>query len=484
MNIIINGFHNTCYLPLLKNIFDIGFLENIFFIGTREHSVLEKDNIRVFNWGVCNDADYHDMCDSEPLDQVTISEFAECESLCMKMFDRMEFWVDLSYTERKNLYLKQLRFWHSLITRFNVTVYIGSNVPHEIYDFVIYSIIKKRNGSILCSIQAEFLSRSFFLNDIFDTSFLAKRVAYKEINSEVIDYYNNKKKHQKSGYKKPFYMNNTSTRGRIRKPLKFTQKYNQLAGNPNYSQKYIFYPLHYQPEASTSPLAKEYVHQELVIQLLDYYLPPDIAIYIKEHPKQTEIGRNAIVNKSTLNIKIIKRAIKLILKALLGRVKIMSIKKEIVSYSSLLFSKYRDLLSIYNIQTKNQRIKFIKTSVDSQELISNSMAVVTCRGTGAIEALIKEKPVLIFGNYIYDYAPGVKKIVCKQDMENAYDFIKNFTFSETELLNYLQLLYDNSYHLVVDMYYLNEVKIDIESNNKEIYGIIEKFLYNANKENI
>jgi len=473
MNIIICGFHNKYFLPLLKNFFNNAFLENIFFIGTKDHLLLEKDNIKVFNYEECNFAIYPDMYDSEPLDQIIISKFSDCESLCMKMFDRLEFWVDLSYEERKNLYLKQLRFWYSLIDRFNITTYIGSNIPHEIYDFIIYSIIKTRSGNVLCFTQSEYLNRAFlFINDVHDTSFFSKKMAYKEINNEIIDYYNNKKKYLKSGYKKPFYMNGISARGRIKKPLRFTKKYNQFASDPNYDQKYIFFPLHYQPELTTSPMAKEYVKQELIIQLLDYYLPKDIDIFIKEHPKQTEVGRNEIVNKSTLYI--LRRTVKLILKAFLGRINIFDVKKEIVSYASSLFSNY--LLSVYNIQTKNSRIKFIKTTIDSQELINNSLAVVTCTGTAAIEALIKEKPVLIFGNFIYDYAPGVKKIISRQDMESAYDFVSNFLFNENELLDYLQMLYDNSYRVVLDMSYLNELNANIDDNNDRIYNIIEKYL--------
>jgi hypothetical protein len=482
MNIIINGFHDKCFLPLLKNIFNNNFLENIFFIGTKDHLLLEKDNIRVFNFGECNFAIYPDTYDPEPLDQIIISKFSDCESLCMKMFDRLEFWVELSSEERKNLYLKHLKFWYSLINRFNITTYISSNIPHEIYDFIIYSIIKKRSGNVLCFTQGEYLNRAFlFINDVHDTSFFSKKLAYNEINNEVIDYYNNKKLFN-GGYKKPFYMNDILIRGKIRKPLRFTKRYNQFANDPNYDQKYIFFPLHYQPELTTSPMAKEYVKQELIIQLLDYYLPKDIGIFIKEHPKQTEVGRNEIENKSTLYKKIFRRTVKLILKAFLGRIKISDVKKDIVSYVSSLFFNY--LLSVYNIQTKNARIKFIKTTADSQELISNSLAVVTCTGTATIEALIKEKPVLIFGNFIYDYAPGVKKIISRQDMESAYDFVSNFLFNENELLNYLQMLYDNSYRVVVDTYYLNELNISIDDNNDKIYNIIEKYISSIIEENI
>ncbi|WP_461248593.1 hypothetical protein, partial [Treponema sp. R6D11] len=184
-------------------------------------------------------------------------------------------------------YLKHLFFWYSLINEYNINYFISSNLPHEIYDFIIYTIIKKRNGKVLCATQVEFLSRVFFISDIFDYSFLSKKIIHEEISTEVIEYYNNKKQISKK-YNKPFYMKNgISPRGYQKNPQKYITIYNQLAENPDYNLKYIYIPLHYQPEMTTSPIAKEYVRQELVISILDYYLPKDVTIYIKEHPMQT-----------------------------------------------------------------------------------------------------------------------------------------------------------------------------------------------------
>ncbi|WP_461247260.1 capsular polysaccharide export protein, LipB/KpsS family, partial [Treponema sp. R6D11] len=176
-------------------------------------------------------------------------------------------------------------------------------------------------------------------------------------------------------------------------------------------------------------------------------------------------------------IKIIKKSIKLILKALLKHKEYFNLKGEISSYiSSFLSEKNKILLSAYNIQTNNTRIKFIKSNVDSQELINNSIAVATCTGTAAIEALIKEKPVFIFGNFFYEYAPGAKKITNNNDMKNAYEFIQDFSFSEYELLNFLQSIYDNTHRLVVDQYYSSQVNITNDSNNEKLFDIIYTFL--------
>jgi hypothetical protein len=483
MNVIIYGFHDQCYLPLLKNIFNIDFINEIFYIGTKDHTEFLEKNIHIFDFGMLNTCKYPETYSITPLDQRIISDFYECESICMKMFDRLEFWFPMSYEKRRNYYLTHLRFWHSIITEYNINCYISSNFPHEIYDFIIYSIIKKRNGKTLCSTQTEYLNRVIFVNDIFDYSSFSENITHDKINNEVIEYYNNKKQILKK-YVKPFYMKKgISPRGNQKNPQKYIKKYNQLAENPDYNSKYIYIPLHYQPEMTTSPMAKEYVSQDLVISILDYYLPNDITIFVKEHPVQTQIGRNSLSYcKFKILLKFIKGCIKRIFKVIINPKIILTLKKEISTYiSDFLFSnnKNKILLSAYNIKTNNARIKFIKSNIDSQELISNSIAVATCTGTAAIEALIKEKPVLIFGNYFYDCAPGVKKIKNNEDMKNAYEFIQNFSFNENELLNFLQSIYNNTYSLMVDRYYLKEININIAYNNEKLFEIINTFLNKA-----
>jgi hypothetical protein len=482
MNVIIYGFHDQCYLSLLKKIIGIDYIDNIFYIGTKDHLELAGKNVHIFDLQLLNSYYYYEIYNPKPLDHQIISEFFECESVCMKMFDRFEFWIPMSYEKRKNYYLMYLRIWNSIINEYNINCFIASNIPHEIFDFIIYTIIKKRNGNIFCFTQIEFLNRVFFVNDIFDYSLFSEKIFHEEINAEVTEYYINKKQISKK-YKKPFYMKNgISPRGIQKKPQKYITVYNQLAENPDYSHKYIYIPLHYQPEMTTSPIAREYVKQELVINILDYYLPQDIALFIKEHPMQTQVSRNDLPHYCKLQtlLRMMRGCIKRILKVLLFPKNIFNLKQEILTYiSSYLINNNKILLSAYNIKTNNTRIKFIKSNIDSQKLINNSIAVATCTGTATIEALIKEKPVIMFGNFFYQYAPGVKKIANNEDVKNAYEFIQNFSFDENKLLNFLQSVYNNTHPLVVDQYYSKEVNISIDSNNEKLFEIINTFLNNT-----
>ena len=55
---------------------------------------------------------------------------------------------------------------------------------------------------------------------------------------------------------------------------------------PNFSKPYIYVPLHYQPEMTTSPLGGIFVNQELMLHMISKAIPEDTEIIIKEHPTQ------------------------------------------------------------------------------------------------------------------------------------------------------------------------------------------------------
>jgi hypothetical protein len=56
------------------------------------------------------------------------------------------------------------------------------------------------------------------------------------------------------------------------------------------SSKFVIYPIHYQPEASTSIGSPHHVDQESVIRNIAFSLPPDLSLVVKEH--RSAIGYN------------------------------------------------------------------------------------------------------------------------------------------------------------------------------------------------
>lgn len=145
---------------------------------------------------------------------------------------------------------------------------------------------------------------------------------------------------------------------RFTDPIKFWYQYNKVKKyykNADYSKKYVYYPLHYQPEASTLVCAEKYEKQIFFIDSLAKSLPADTLLYVKEHY------------------------------ALLG---------------------HRDP-SFYTEMKKYPNVVVINPLESSRKLIEKSYAVATLTGTAGLEAVLLRKPVVMGGQIVFDNAPGV-----------------------------------------------------------------------------
>jgi hypothetical protein len=169
--------------------------------------------------------------------------------------------------------------------------------------------------------------------------------------------------------------------------LKFYIKYiasKKYYHHPDYNRKYIYYPLHYQPEASTLVCAQKYEKQLFYIDSWAKSLPADTVLYVKEHY------------------------------AILG---------------------HRDL-EFYKQLKKYPNVILIDPWVNSRELIIHSVAVTTLTGTAGWEAMLLRKPVFLGGNIYFDNAPGIIKI--KDIFDNYIEKIVNWKQpTREEVIKYL-----------------------------------------------
>lgn len=65
-------------------------------------------------------------------------------------------------------------------------------------------------------------------------------------------------------------------------------------GTPDLSKKFVYFPLHNQPEMSTSALGGGYRDQVLAIEQLSSILPDDWHIFVKENPRQGAFARGPL----------------------------------------------------------------------------------------------------------------------------------------------------------------------------------------------
>ena len=124
----------------------------------------------------------------------------------------------------------------------------------------------------------------------------------------------------------------------------------------DFTRKYVYFPLHLQPEMTTDVLGGKYVDQLLAIEKLRNILPDDWYIYVKENPKQKAYMR--------------------------GRY----------------FFERLNLI---------QNVVFVDRSVDTYKLMESAQFVSTITGTAAWEAITGGKNALIFGKIWFDHFPGI-----------------------------------------------------------------------------
>lgn len=121
------------------------------------------------------------------------------------------------------------------------------------------------------------------------------------------------------------------------------------------NKKFVYYPLHYQPEASTLVCASKYEKQLFYIDSWAKSLPGDTILIVKEH--YALVGHRAV--------------------------------------------------DFYRSLKKYPNVTIISPWYPSLELIKKSEAVTTLTGTAGWEAMIIGKPVYLGGKIYFDNAPGI-----------------------------------------------------------------------------
>jgi hypothetical protein len=156
--------------------------------------------------------------------------------------------------------------------------------------------------------------------------------------------------------------------------------YRSLCGPFTVEAKYVYVPLHLQPEKTTLPLGGWYEEQLLMLRVLRESLPSDIYLYVREHPRQFSYS---------------------MVKGAIARDKYF----------------YREMASIPGVVV-------IPIEAPSDSLIANSLAVATITGSSGWEALKIGKPVLLFGNMWYEFHASCYKVRSVKDVNKALEAIQ------------------------------------------------------------
>ena len=308
---------------------------------------------------------------------------------------RESYFESLTYYECQVFTTLFLNFFYTLIKKEKIELILFGDVPHGAYNFIIYCLARALGIKIL------FVEQSFEFKTFFIYSSLEEIGRFSNLNirqNSIPDV-----KIEEKFEKDLFYMKMPTSRDKLqkkavlfihpglwcknrfqmlrekRKRYKTIHEYltykdlrtvSRLYQEKEYkhnkkiffskaadfAQKFVYFPLHLQPEMTTDTLGGVYYDQLLAIEHLSQMLPQDWKIYVKENPKQTEYMRG--------------RAFFIRLGAI-------------------------------------DKVVGVKSDTNTYDLIRHSQFVATITGTAGWEAISGGKSVLVFAYAWYRYLPGV-----------------------------------------------------------------------------
>lgn len=469
MKILINGFDHKSQIALIRDLKTKLSPERlIWIVGSRDEieviSNITSDFLIVSE--IINGY-YPSGKELKPLDNEIINKMQPYESAIMRQMDRFEVYLKrrITYDERREIYYRHLRYWNNILMSEKFNFYIGANIPHDIYDYVIFGLCNVYKIKTLFFYQSQikdiihpmtdwknFTSSVPKTFDSYIKEFKSWDIDEISLSPHMLNEWNNLKedvipfymKNQKFGLTnlikksvvifKRVLVNEFSIRGvsRMYQNYKLNKIYENLCSHPNFNKKYFYFPLHYQPELTSCPLGESFVDQFLILQLLDYYLPNDYVIYIKEHPKQ--------------------------------------------GFASRHYGYYQNFID------SSSKVSLVSKSISSFDLIKNSKGVITISGTAGWEALFRNKPVLLFGHNFYQCAPGVFQIKTLSDCENAIHQIcgNEFNCDQKALKLFMKAIDENSIKGFIDTAYSGVSNFSAEESRKNIHDFIDNFINTHN----
>ncbi len=162
---------------------------------------------------------------------------------------------------------------------------------------------------------------------------------------------------------------------------------------PVEKEKYVYFPLHVTPEVSTSFYGRWYSNQLALIENIARSIPCDYKLYVKEH---------------TYN------------------------------YSSRPWYFRKEIKKFPNV-------RLISPHANSQEIIKNCSLVATITSTTGWEAIVYQKPTIVFGDIYYSLFEEVTRV---NDLRELPEMIKakmNTTIDKTKTLKFIAAVFASTF---------------------------------------
>ena len=417
-----------------------------------------------------NQKKYTFMADKDlpTLDTELLDKMRWCEALYYPMLDRTEVekLISISYQDRKRYYENDVRCMLWILEHHKIELCVFSTIPHISFDYALYGLCKTLGIPVVIAYFGVTVphrtASAFCMTDIFDPMPQMRTFQPSGRNEEDIqlpqrmqhymDHYGRDKSQIKSFVNYSDYIKKSRS-SKMKKMVKLVQKKLQdgdfvvsvrkkisqyfmgkrigkyLAQHSEMSAegKYIYYPLHYQPECTSLPMGGVFYDQLHVIRMISRYLPDDVTLYVKPHPK-----RNL--------------------------------------FSDVPF--YEQIRALRNV-------KLLSSKSNTYESIDNALAVVSLTGTAILESLVRGTPAMMFGHYVWQYAPNVFHCMNNEDCEHAVNTLcAGYQYDRAAFKDYLclldqQLTDGTLYSVLLDLY-----PIEMDKNIENLTNCLVTYIQN------
>ncbi|PIR74184.1 MAG: hypothetical protein COU35_03950 [Candidatus Magasanikbacteria bacterium CG10_big_fil_rev_8_21_14_0_10_47_10] len=407
-----------------------------------------------------------DVYDFPPPSKALIDSMHRTESLVLTMMNK-RFDTDC-VDKRRHRYYIMLQYWHGLLEKHKPDAIIFPTVPHTVYNYILYALAKRAGIKTIMFEDSWVSDRLLTYCDWEQGSpLLQEKIALydhttiqsEDLSRDIGDYY--QKQTDSTVDSTPIYMTHwkkqfTGVKPFIKKikkliksildgsiiqrgPRYFVKQFKPnlekeyarvVELHPDLDHAYVYVPLNFQPERTTSPQGDIFVDQTLMIETLAASLPKGWRVYVKEHPSQWWLRSGT-------------------------------------AYSSNRYPGY------YKQLAQIPRVQLVPIHMNSFTLSEKAKAVATVTGTAGWEATIRKKPVLIFGYPWYRDFPKLFRIAdvesCKAALRSIAD---GFSVTEQDVLRFLKAFDDATVHAYVEGFVDKISELSFEESMAELTGII------------
>ncbi|HEY9584315.1 MAG TPA: hypothetical protein VJI33_01940 [Candidatus Paceibacterota bacterium] len=396
-----------------------------------------------------------------------IERLYRTESLVMTMMNKG--FDGMPIDKRKSMYYEMVRYWNGVLDLYKPEAIVMPAVPHSSYVFILYTLARMRGLKTVMFENPWVSDRMLVYNDYEagspDLHEALKRNKGKlftpdDLSGDLKEYYfwqtNKKADHT------PIYMqfqNRMRTLSRFF-PIKglwtsikyrsfwwtathslkkrfgpnLKREYRKFAIAPDWSKKFVYFPLSVQPERTSSPQSDVFVNQILTAKILSNALPFGWEIYVKEHPSQWVLRTGVAYNNA----------------------------------------RYR---GYYEEFSKIDKVRLVPIDTGSHELMEKAEAVALIAGTAGWEAAMRGKTVLNFGLPWYRDFEGAIRVRDVESAKAAFDKInKGFKVDKDMVLNYLKCLDEGSSHAYLENMLDKISKLTKDENVDGLFKMVQHSL--------